>query len=149
MRLKYEHVELKRDTWFQPSVFVENYEDAVNAVREMIADIDREMLVQLNLTNSGRVINASVCSVGTASQAQFSMVEILRNLILSGGNRIILLHNHPSGSADPSKEDLEVTKEFSKICRMMGIHFLDHIIVGEENCVCSLSQEYNEYFLGD
>lgn len=146
MRLKFEHVELKRDTWFRPSVFVENYEDAVRAVEEMIADIDREILVQLNLTNSGRVINASVCSVGTANQVQFPILEILRSLIISGGNRIILLHNHPSGSVDPSKEDLEVTEEFSEICRMMGIQFLDHIIVAEENCVCSLRQEYKEYF---
>lgn len=146
MRLDFKHVELKRDTWFLPSVFVENHEEAVKVVGKMIADMDREILVQLNLTNSGRVINASVCSIGTASQAQFSMLEILRSLIVSGGNRIILLHNHPSGSADPSKEDLKVTEEFSKICRMMGIQFLDHIIVGEENRICSLHQEYNEYF---
>ena len=45
--------------------------------------------------------------------------------------RIVLVHNHPSGNAKPSKEDILATKKIREACDLMGILLLDHIIIGD------------------
>ena len=62
--MEFVHVELKRDTWVYPEMKVETPYDAVKAVKELLQDMDREIVVCINMAASGRVINASVCSVG-------------------------------------------------------------------------------------
>ncbi len=127
------HVELKRDSWFAPAMVITSPEDAVHFVKNMIRDRDRETLVSIQVATSGRVINASICSVGTASYSLVPIPEILRTAILSGANGIILIHNHPSGSVKASKEDTDITKRLVFACQMMGIELLDHIIIGEKD----------------
>jgi len=48
-----------------------------------------------------------------------------------------LIHNHPSGDPAPSKEDIEITQQLLVAGKIMGIEFLDHIIIGNKN-YCSL-----------
>ena len=109
--LEFIHVELKRDTWMNPDTIVQTPNDAVDIIKGMLEDMDREMLVCINLASSGRVINASICSVGTMDQALVSPPEILRGALLSGARGVIMLHNHPSGSLTPSKEDIQTEVE--------------------------------------
>lgn len=51
--------------------------------------------------------------------------------LLSGAAGIILVHNHPSGSIIPSKADINLTEKVKEICMLMGIDFMDHIIIGD------------------
>ena len=46
-------------------------------------------------------------------------------------NGIELEHFHPSGNTEPSREDIEVTKRLREACDLMGIHLLDHLIIGD------------------
>lgn len=46
---------------------------------------------------------------------------------------MLLIHNHPSGSLNPSKEDIEITDRLIQLTDLMGIPLLDHIIVGGNN----------------
>lgn len=55
--------------------------------------------------------------------------------------RIILAHNHPSGSLNPSKADIKLTQEFIKAGRILQIPIEDHIIIKEES-YCSLVTEH-------
>lgn len=100
--LEFIHVELKRDTWLSPEATVRTPDDAVDVIHDMLRDMDREMLVCINMAASGRVINASICSVGTMDMALVSPPEILRGALLSGARSLIMLHNHPSGQISPS-----------------------------------------------
>jgi len=45
--------------------------------------------------------------------------------------KIILVHNHPSGNAMPSNEDIQATQRIRQCCEMMGIQLLDHIVIGD------------------
>ena len=129
--LEFIHVELKRDTWMSPEVTVQNADDAVGVIHGMLKDMDREMLVCINMASSGRVINASICSVGTMDMALVSPPEILRGALLSGARSLIMLHNHPSGQINPSREDLTVTKRIATASAVVGVNFLDSIIIGQ------------------
>ena len=54
---------------------------------------------------------------------------------------VILVHNHPSGDPQPSKEDIELTKRLAKAGEIMSIDVLDHIIVGSKNYLSLKSRE--------
>ena len=68
--------------------------------------------------------------------------DILSETIKMGMPKIILVHNHPSGDAIPSKEDIESTKRLKQAADIMGIELLDHIVIGF-NCYTSIFQKYS------
>jgi len=142
--LEFIHIELKRDTWMSPETTVHTPDDAIGIVQGMLEDLDREMLVCINLANSGRVINASICSVGSMDMAFVSPPEILRGALLSGAKSMILLHNHTSGRVNPSREDMEVTKRMATASSVVGVNLLDSIIIGENGKQFSFKSSMEE-----
>ena len=46
---------------------------------------------------------------------------------------IVCIHNHPSGNASPSNNDIEITRKIKEISNIHGIGFIDHIIIGNNN----------------
>lgn len=59
--------------------------------------------------------------------------EIFKSSILSNANGIVLVHNHPSNDLTPSQEDVATTYRMLESCEILGMTFLDHIIVGTDN----------------
>ena len=57
----------------------------------------------------------------------------------------MLVHNHPSGDTTPSAEDIHVTQRIHMAGEMMGIQFLDHIIIGGDT-YCSMRDQYSKLF---
>ena len=66
---------------------------------------------------------------------------IFRAAILTNAHKIIVAHNHPSGDAYPSDEDIRLTRRLVKAGRTIGINILDHIIIGMDEESCSLCHE--------
>lgn len=128
--MEFVYVELKRETWVRPEMNIRSEEDAVQAVKKLIQDLDRELVICIHIATSGRVINASICAMGTMDQALVSPAEVLRTAILSGAHGILMLHNHPSGCCKPSTEDLHLAKKLATACVLLGIQLVDFIIVG-------------------
>jgi len=56
--------------------------------------------------------------------------DILRDTCVHHARRVVLVHNHPSGECDPSKEDIDTTNKITQALKYVGIRVLDHIIVG-------------------
>lgn len=104
--------------------------DAVSLVGRYLIDMDREHLCVINLKTNCVPINFSVISIGTIDAACFTAREILKCSILSNAAAIILMHNHPSGKIEPSIDDRNSTQKLSDACKLMGIDFFDHVIVG-------------------
>lgn len=123
-------MELRRETWVKPEMNVRSEEDAIQVVKKLIQNLDRELVICIHIATSGRVINASICAMGTMDQALVSPSEVLRTAILSGAYGILMLHNHPSGCCKPSKEDLHLAKKMATACALLGIQLVDFIVVG-------------------
>ena len=88
-----------------------------------------EKLAVLALDVKHRVLSMRVISSGTATETCGHPRDIFRWLIQVGGTRCIVAHNHPSGSLEPSGEDLHLTRQLLKAGKVLGIPVLDHLIV--------------------
>lgn len=109
---------------------LDNPESAVNVMREVLRGLDREWVCVVNLDNKSCPVNFSVVSVGSINASMAPIQNIIKTAILSNCNQIILLHNHPSGSLEPSDVDYELTHRVLECCRLMEIDLVDHVIVG-------------------
>lgn len=108
-------------------------EAAVNVVGKLLCEMDREVVCMINLKSDNTPINCNIVSMGAINQALAHPREMLKASILSNAANVILMHNHPSGSLEPSREDTMLTDRMIKVCKLVGIPLLDHIIVGGDN----------------
>jgi DNA repair protein RadC len=76
-----------------------------------------------------RVLSMRVISVGTATETFAHPRDVFGWVLQVGGTRCIVAHNHPSGSVEPSKEDLVLTKTLVKAGKLLDIPVLDHLVV--------------------
>jgi DNA repair protein RadC len=95
-------------------------------------DNDKEKLYVIILNIKNKVIGYSLVSMGSLTASIVHPREVLKPAILASAASIIIVHNHPSGDPEPSTDDIEVTNRISKASAIMGINFLDHIILGFE-----------------
>ena len=105
-------------------------ETAVKVMGDYLKEMDREVLMLLNLDCKLKPISCSVVSVGTINEAMANPREIFKAAVLSNAATMILMHGHPSGDVTPSKADVMMTDRMNKACNLMGIELVDHIIVG-------------------
>ena len=79
-----------------------------------------------------RPINFTIISMGCLDSSLVHPREVVKASILSNASGVILLHNHPSGTVEPSKDDIISTDRLKNAFNLMGIRVLDHIIVGND-----------------
>lgn len=104
-------------------------EAAVKVMADMLKDYDREVIAIVNLQTDGKPINMNVVSMGALDQSIAHPREILKSTILSNASAIMLVHNHPSNKLQPSMDDIATTARIKQLCDLIGVKFLDHIIV--------------------
>ncbi len=99
---------------------------------ESMARLEREQFRCLYLNTVNRLIKEEVISVGSLNASLVHPREVFHFAIHYRAASIILAHNHPSGSLEPSGEDLSLTRQLLAVSGVMGIAILDHLIVGSE-----------------
>lgn len=83
------------------------------------------------LTTAGKPIGFFEVSHGTCSTAPAAPREVLVRCLLCGAAQMVLVHNHPGGDPSPSPNDMAVTAQLREACRLVGIRFVDHVIVAQ------------------
>lgn len=91
---------------------------------------DREVFSIMLLNVKNYVVGIHDVSVGSLTASVVHPREVFKAACLANAASIILMHNHPSGEADPRKEDIQITARLVQVGRMMDIPVFDHIIVG-------------------
>ena len=104
-------------------------DDVANFVRSILTDNSREHFVALYLNASHHVAAYSIVSIGSANSAPVAPREVFQRAVLTGAISIVVAHNHPSDSTEPSTEDRAVTKRLRDAGHLLGIKVLDHLIV--------------------
>ncbi|HFI0216180.1 TPA: DNA repair protein RadC [Streptococcus suis] len=96
-------------------------------------DKKQEHLVVLYLDAQNRILEERVIFIGSTTRSIAEPKEILHYAIKNLAKSIILAHNHPSGGLQPSPNDNAFTSKMEKVCELMDVTLLDHLIVTEHN----------------
>ncbi|RDY24061.1 JAB domain-containing protein [Romboutsia maritimum] len=110
---------------------VKNPWDIYKYYMESLRYQKREVFKVVLLNTKNEIISDIDVSVGTLNSSLVHPREVFREAIKRSSNKIILMHNHPSGSIEPSKEDKDVTQRLIKCGELIGIEVIDHIIIGD------------------
>ena len=94
-----------------------------------------EVFCVLMLDNQHRVISAIELFRGTLSRASVYPREVVQEGLKCNAAAMILAHNHPSGVAEPSNADRDITTRICSAAELLDIRVLDHIVVGDTECV--------------
>lgn len=108
-------------------------EDAVELLGKYMCELDREVVCVVNLRTDGMPVNCNFVSMGAVNECTAHPREIFKSAILSNATSMIIIHNHPSGKLEPSRNDTMITDRILKLCELIGIPLVDHIIVGGDN----------------
>jgi DNA repair protein RadC len=95
----------------------------------------KEHLVALYLDAQNRLLLRETVSIGTLNTTRTHPREVLQPAVANSALAFILVHNHPSGSLDPSRDDVEFTRTMARAGELMGISLYDHIIVSRRGYV--------------
>lgn len=101
---------------------------------------EKEMILLLSLDSRLHLIEKYVLSIGTVNASLLSPREVFVRALKCQASSVILLHNHPSGDATPSREDLLVTGKIKETGELVEIPLIDHIIIGD-GCYTSLKEK--------
>lgn len=105
--------------------------DAAEFMMDSLRYLHQEHFIALFLNTKNRVIGQETIFIGTLNSSIVHPREVFREGIRKSAASIILVHNHPSGDPQPSKEDIDVTRRLVECGRLLGIEVLDHLIIGD------------------
>lgn len=110
---------------------VRSPQDVCSFVMEDMCYLDREHFRVVILNTKNQVLAVETISVGSLNSSLVHPREVFKPAVLRSAAAVILLHNHPSGDATPSGEDIEITRRLAEAGKIIGIDVLDHIIIGD------------------
>ena len=100
--------------------------------------VERVRVLYLNAQN--RLILDHHAGDGSVDEAAIHPREVIRRALDVGATALILVHNHPSGSPQPSRADIQITNRIAEAGRLLGVTVHDHVIIGREGHVSLRAQ---------
>lgn len=123
--------ELSRRMKREDKVKLEEFSDVKSAVKDM-KSLETEILRVFYL-NSGNEIVREEQFDGSVAKLNLNPQNIFKPAMESNATAVILAHNHPSGKAIPTEQDITTTRELIEVGRKLGIEVMDHVVVAEES----------------
>ena len=109
-----------------------NVEDVKHYLQSRLQAYPFEVFACLFLDNKHRVIEYEELFKGTVDSASVHPREVVRRAIHHNAVAIVLAHNHPSGIAEPSHSDIEITTKLKGALALIDVRVLDHFIIGDD-----------------
>ena len=109
---------------------MENPQVTRHYLQSVLAHQEREVFMALFLDNQHRVLQAQKMFTGSIASVEVHPREIVREALKLNAAAVILAHNHPSGIAEPSRADRDITGKVGQACALLNISLLDHLVIG-------------------
>ena len=103
---------------------------AASLVAPELSGRDREACLALLLDTRHRLLHVVTVSVGSIDHTFMSPREVFRDALLGNAAAVVVAHNHPSGDAEPSRDDVAVTGRLVRAGELLGVPLLDHLVIG-------------------
>jgi DNA repair protein RadC len=110
---------------------IESTFDVVSIFMEKMRHHKKEYFNVLLLNAKGGILAVETVAVGDLSSSIVHPREAFVSAVKRSAAAVIFIHNHPSGNPKPSPQDIEVTQRLCETGKILGIHVLDHIIIGD------------------
>lgn len=122
--------------------FIRSPKDVSDILMEKVRFYNQEHFIVLFLTTKNMVIEEKTLFIGSLNSSIVHPREIFREAVKRSAAAFICVHNHPSGDPTPSKEDIDVTKRLKDCGDLIGVDFLDHIIIGDGKYISLKEMSY-------
>lgn len=120
---------------------ISTIEQAVEYCKNSLSGETVEKVLMITLDDKGRLLGSHIISKGTVNESYISKRDAVKLALKDNATNVIISHNHPNSNSSPSAADIDMTISFKKLFRDVGIHLLDHIIVGEKDISLVLKSE--------
>lgn len=130
--------ELKQGQLFRSSA------DVFHHYQELLGNLKKEEFHVLLLDAKNRKLKDVRVSEGSLTSSLVHPREVFIPVVRESAAAVILIHNHPSGDPAPSQEDLQITRRLRQVGEIMGVHVLDHLIIGKGRYVSFVDDGYWE-----
>lgn len=107
-------------------------EDIASIYIPKLRDRKQEEFIVVILNSANKIVQERTVTKGLLNSSLTHPREVFREAILENAASVILIHNHPSGNAEPSREDIQITKQLVEAGKIIGITVQDHIIVADD-----------------
>ena len=97
----------------------------------MLSDSEHEIFAVLFLDNRHQVIDYQEMFRGTVDGTSVYPREVVKEALARNAAAVLLVHNHPSGIAEPSSADQAITRRLKSALDLVDIRVIDHLIVGQ------------------
>jgi len=124
---------------------IDNPHHLFEYLKVSMSNLSREEFRVLHLNRSKHLIAEEVLFRGTVNESSIYTREVIESALRKKASALIFAHNHPTGPAEASQEDVELTRSLINACRAVDIPVLDHVIVGNDGFL-SMRQEQPELF---
>jgi DNA repair protein RadC len=91
-------------------------------------DRKQEHFLCVSINGANEVMNVRVVSIGLVNKSQVHPREVFADVIAERASAVIVAHNHPNGTLQPSDEDIQITGKLKDAAKILGLNLLDHII---------------------
>ncbi len=112
-----------------PDKIIRTSDEAAQIYGPKLRDLKKEIFMVILLASNNKVIGDAVISEGVLNASVVTPREVFQSALLANAAAVILVHNHPSGNLEPSREDIQLTKQMVEAGKAMSIPVLDHIII--------------------
>ncbi len=121
--------------------------DAVKKAKSVMTDKHKEHFIGLYLNARLNVTKVELISLGTIDMSIIHPREVFRPAIVGRSSGLIVLHNHPSGNVEPSRDDIGVTDRLKKAAEILGFILHDHIIFSGNKYKSIINAKFGDYKL--
>lgn len=111
--------------------YLHSSQDVIDYLTHSLRGLKKEVFTVIFLDASHAIIDSAVVAEGTLTVNTVYPREIIKKALDFHAAAIIIAHNHPSGSLQPSPQDMKLTRSLFMLCSSMQIQLLDHLIIGD------------------
>ena len=104
--------------------------DGYELLKNQLMFEQQEKVIVLCLNSRLEVIKEKTVFIGGNNISIISGIELFKEALICGSNRVMVVHNHPSGNPEPSIEDIEATERLYSMAKELDIDVVDHLIIG-------------------
>lgn len=110
-------------------IFIRSSNDVIQYLTHHLRDKNREAFLIIYLNGRNQIIEIEQLFEGTLTSSAVYSREVIKKVLEKDAASIILVHNHPSGNPNPSKEDQNITNKLKNACNTIDVTVHDHIII--------------------